>query len=99
MDDEEMAELVGTGFFDLEVDDEGDLFYKLSDDAESINPDAFSRIMYNVEGEILEFVKQGFMDYRVTDNLDFEYRWSPEGIDYLKSIGVLDEDFDPKFEE
>jgi hypothetical protein len=97
--DEVMAELVGNGFFELEMTPDGDVLYRMSENAQEINPAAHASFMESLTEELLEHVRAGFLEYRFNDDLDVEYRLTPEGIDYLKSIGALDPDFEPNYDD
>lgn len=97
--DQKMAELVGNGFFDLKIDVSGEVVYQMSDDAELIDPPMYKLFMHNITEELLEQIKVGHLEYRLNDDLDMEYRLTPTGISYLKSVGVLEDDFEPNYEE
>lgn len=84
---EVIAELVGSGFFDLTMTESGHLLYNLSDNAAEINPEVYAIMMANMTEQLMELTKMGYVDFRMTDDLDVEYAWTPAGIDYLRSIG------------
>jgi hypothetical protein len=91
--DEVLAQLVGNGFFDLEVTEEGILLYKMSDNAEQIAPEIYKTMMDAMTEELLEFIKLGYVEYRLNDNLEMEYRFTPLGVQYLEAQGhTFDED-------
>lgn len=83
-----MAELIGSGFFDLEMSPEGMIIYRLSEDAEEINPQFFEVCKQAIAHELFEFARLGYIEYRFDDNLDLEYRYTAAGIEHLKSRGI-----------
>lgn len=84
-----VAQLVGSGFFDLEMTDEGILIYQLSDDAEHIAPELYKQMKEAMTQELLEFAHMGLIETRFNDELDLEWRWTPLGIEYLRKSGQI----------
>ena len=86
-----MAEAIGSGFFDLEMSEEGKIIYRLSEEAPEINPRLYEICKNAMMGELMEFARRGFIDYRFDDDLNLEYRYTQAGLEYLESKGILPE--------
>ena len=83
-----MAEAIGSGFLDLEMDEHGSIVFSLSEEAEDINPEFYAVCKMAMMMELMEFAKLGYIDWRFDDNLNLEYRYTQTGLDYLKSKGI-----------
>jgi hypothetical protein len=90
--DEVMAELIGNGFFDLVMTPDGDVLYKISENAETIAPDLYAMLMSSITDELMEFIQLGYLEYRLTDDLDLEYRFTDAGIEYMEQHGYKFDD-------
>ena len=82
-----MAELIGNGFFDLVATDDGEILYKISDNAEKISPDLYKMLMGSLTEELMEYIALGYLEYRLTDDLDLEYRFTESGIAHMEAQG------------
>jgi len=87
-----VAELVGNGFFDLEMTEEGILVYQLSEKAEEIAPELYTAMKEAMTDELLEFARMGLVETRFTEELDLEWRWTDVGLEYLRKSGQIPPD-------
>ena len=83
-----MAEAIGSGFFDLEMGEDGTIVFSLSEEAEEINPEFYAVCRQAMMEELMEFARLGFIEWRFDDQLNLEYRYTQAGLDYLKSRGI-----------
>lgn len=85
--DQTLARLVGEGFFDVDAHADGTVTYRLSPNAEQIAPEIYAAMMESMTNELFEFIKMGVVEYRFNDDLELEYKFTPEGLDMLEALG------------
>jgi len=85
--DQMIAQLIGNGFFDVRLTDDGVIVYEISEKAEEIAPEIYAEVLEAMNKEFLEYIKLGYIKTRFDSQLSLEYKFTDLGLDHLRSLG------------
>ena len=93
--DEKIAYYLEIGAISVEgVDENGEIVYAISEDAQEIAPDLWEAHVEYVDSSLIELYNSGLISIEYDENLEATINLSKEGYEKAKSMGLIDIDID-----
>lgn len=91
--DEKIAYYLEIGAISVEgVDENGEIVYAISEDAQEIAPDLWEAHVEYVDSSLIELYNSGLISIEYDENLEATINLSKEGYEKAKSMGLIDID-------
>ena len=94
-DDELLGYYLEIGVVNLEgMDENGELIYAISEDAETLAPELWQSHTEYVNRSLMELYEDGLVEIEYDENLEATIHLSPEGRKIAREKGLIDMDID-----
>lgn len=87
--DEMIAENIANGFYEVSIDEEGEFFFRLSDNAARVNPELYLVHMADLNIEIAGLVNAGLVSEKIDENGEQVFCLTEAGEVFANSIEDL----------
>ncbi len=92
-DADKLAYYLEIGAVSLEgMDENGEMIYSISEDAETIAPELWRSHTEYVDRSLLELYEQGLVEVEYNENLEATLHISPEGQKFAREKGLIEMD-------
>ncbi len=92
-DADKLAYYLEIGAVSLEgMDENGEMIYSISEDAETIAPELWQSHTEYVDRSLLELYEQGLVEVEYDENLEATLHISPEGQKFAREKGLIEMD-------
>lgn len=93
--DDKIAYYLEIGAIGIEgVDENGEIVYSISENAQEIAPDLWEAHVEYVDSSLIELYNAGLISIEYDENLEATINLSQEGYKKAKSMGLIDIDID-----
>ena len=93
--DDKIAYYLEIGAIGIEgVDENGEIVYSISENAQEIAPDLWEAHVEYVDSSLIELYNAGLISIEYDENLEATINLSKEGYEKAKSMGLIDIDID-----
>jgi len=72
------------------IDEEGEIIYAITEDAEFLAPELWESHVNHIDESLLKLYKEGLMSVEYNENLEAEFKLSPEGQKKAKEYGLIE---------
>lgn len=94
-DENKLEYYLSIGAVSLEgMDENGDMIYSISEDAETLAPELFRSHTEYVDRSLMELYEQGLVEVEYDENLEAILHISPEGQKLAREKGLIEMDMD-----
>lgn len=94
-DENKLEYYLSIGAVSLEgMDENGEMIYSISEDAETLAPELFRSHTEYVDRSLMELYEQGLVEVEYDENLEAILHISPEGQKLAREKGLIEMDMD-----